>query len=54
MDDLDRCDGTLTKVTEGKVLVRELHRKRSVLVRAGHAYLPDDTATTASAMARGS
>ena len=35
----DRCDGTRTKVTEGKVLVRDLHRKRSVLVRAGHAYL---------------
>ena len=35
----DRCDGTLTKVTEGKVLVRDLHRKRKVMVRAGHAYL---------------
>src|SRR5215210_8104637 len=35
----DRCDGTLTKVREGKVLVRDLHRKRSVLLTAGHAYL---------------
>jgi streptogramin lyase len=35
----DRCDGTLTRVTQGKVSVRDLHRKRSVLVSAGHAYL---------------
>ena len=35
----DRCDGTLTRVTEGKVLVRDLRGKRSVMVRAGHAYL---------------
>ncbi|MEA2132555.1 MAG: virginiamycin lyase [Solirubrobacteraceae bacterium] len=35
----DRCDGTLTKVRAGKVLVRDLHRKRSVLLTAGHAYL---------------
>jgi len=35
----DRCDGTQTLVTQGKVLVRDLHRKRSVMVRAGHAYL---------------
>jgi streptogramin lyase len=35
----DRCDGTLTRVTQGAVSVRDLHRKRSVLVRAGHAYL---------------
>jgi streptogramin lyase len=35
----DRCDGTLTSVTEGKVLVRDLRRKRSVMVRAGSAYL---------------
>ena len=26
----DRCDGTLTKVSEGKVLVRDLRRSRSV------------------------
>jgi streptogramin lyase len=35
----DRCDGTLTRVTQGKVSVRDLHRERSVLVSAGHAYL---------------
>ena len=35
----DRCDGTLTKVTEGQVLVRDLHRKRNVLLSAGSAYL---------------
>ena len=27
------------RVSEGKVLVRDLHRKRSVLLTAGHAYL---------------
>ncbi len=35
----DRCIGTVTRVTEGKVLVRDLRKKRSVLVRAGDAYL---------------
>jgi hypothetical protein len=35
----DRCDGTLTRGTEGAVVVRELHRKRSTVVRAGHSYL---------------
>jgi hypothetical protein len=35
----DRCDGTLTRVTEGKVLVRDLRRVHSVLLTAGHAYL---------------
>jgi virginiamycin B lyase len=35
----DRCDGTLTKVRRGKVLVRDLRRKHSVLLTAGHAYL---------------
>jgi hypothetical protein len=35
----DRCDGTLTRVTQGKVLVRDLRRHRSVLLRAGRAYL---------------
>jgi hypothetical protein len=36
---VDRCDGTLTRVKEGKVLVRDLRRKRSVLVGAGRSYL---------------
>jgi hypothetical protein len=35
----DRCDGTLTSVSKGSVSVRDLHRKRAVLVRAGHSYL---------------
>ena len=35
----DRCDGTLTKVTRGTVQVRDLRRKKTVTVRAGHSYL---------------
>ena len=35
----DRCDGTLTRVTKGSVLVRDFVRKRSIIVRAGHRYL---------------
>jgi hypothetical protein len=35
----DRCDGTLTRVTHGSVAVRDLHRQRTVIVRAGHRYL---------------
>lgn len=35
----DRCDGTLTRVSDGAVSVRDLRRKRSVLVEAGHSYL---------------
>jgi hypothetical protein len=35
----DRCDGTLTKVTRGRVVVRDFRRKRNVVVRAGHSYL---------------
>jgi streptogramin lyase len=35
----DRCDGTLTRVTNGAVLVRDFRRHLSVLVRAGHSYL---------------
>ena len=31
----DRCDGTLTKVTRGSVVVRDFRRRRSVTVRAG-------------------
>jgi streptogramin lyase len=36
---VDRCDGTLTRVTDGSVLVRDFRRHRSVVVRAGHTYL---------------
>jgi hypothetical protein len=35
----DRCGGTLTRVTEGAVVVRDLRRRRNVVVRAGHSYL---------------
>jgi len=35
----DTCAGTRTTVTEGAVSVRDLHRRRSVLVHAGHSYL---------------
>jgi hypothetical protein len=35
----DTCAGTLTKVTRGVVSVRDLQRKRTVTVRAGHSYL---------------
>ena len=35
----DRCDGTLTRVSKGSVSVRELHRKRTVIVNAGQSYL---------------
>jgi hypothetical protein len=35
----DRCDGTLTRVTQGSVLVRDFKRKRNKVVRAGKQYL---------------
>jgi hypothetical protein len=35
----DTCAGTRTTVTEGSVSVRDVHRKRPVIVRAGHTYL---------------
>jgi Tol biopolymer transport system component len=35
----DRCDGTLTKVSRGRVVVRDFRRKRNILVRAGKSYL---------------
>ncbi|MDP9293429.1 MAG: hypothetical protein M3O90_03225, partial [Actinomycetota bacterium] len=35
----DRCDGTLVRVSRGRVAVRDLRRGRTVLVRAGHSYL---------------
>jgi streptogramin lyase len=36
---VDRCDGTLTKVTSGSVAVRDHVRHRTVVVRARHSYL---------------
>jgi hypothetical protein len=35
----DRCDGTLTKVTQGAVSVYDRRAHRTVLVTAGHSYL---------------
>jgi streptogramin lyase len=35
----DTCAGTLTVVRKGAVVVRDLARRRNVLVRAGHRYL---------------
>ena len=36
---VDRCNGTLTVVKKGVVSVRDLRRRRTVLVKAGHSYL---------------
>jgi virginiamycin B lyase len=36
---VDRCNGTLTVVKNGAVGVRDLRRRRTVLVKAGHSYL---------------
>jgi hypothetical protein len=35
---LDRCDGTLVRVTEGAVAVRDRRRGKTVVVRAGRSY----------------
>ena len=35
----DRCDGTLTRVSQGSVSVYDRGRHRTVVVRAGHSYL---------------
>jgi Ca2+-binding RTX toxin-like protein len=35
----DRCNGTLTRVIQGRVVVFDKVRKRNVRVRAGHSYL---------------
>jgi hypothetical protein len=35
----DRCDGTLTKVTRGRVTVRDFRRRKTIIVRAGKSYL---------------
>ena len=38
-DTIDRCDGTLVKVTQGSVLVRDLKKKRNIVVKKGRSYL---------------
>jgi len=35
----DRCDGTITRVRRGTVLVTNLKTKKTFVVRAGHSYL---------------
>ena len=35
----DRCDGTLTKVRRGRVVVRDFRLRKNVVVRAGKSYL---------------
>jgi hypothetical protein len=35
----DRCDGTLTKVTQSSVLINDFVRHITITVRAGHSYL---------------
>lgn len=36
---VDRCDGTLTRVAHGAVVVKDRHTHRAVVVKAGHSYL---------------
>ena len=38
---IDRCDGTLTKVTRGSVTVRDFRRKKTVTLRSGKRYLAE-------------
>jgi Ca2+-binding RTX toxin-like protein len=38
-DVIDRCDGTLTRVSRGRVAVRDFRRRRTILVRSGKSYL---------------
>src|SRR4051794_11489805 len=35
---VDRCDGTLTRVAHGAVVVKDRHTHRAVVVKAGHSY----------------
>jgi hypothetical protein len=45
----DRCEGTFTKVTRGTVQVRDLKRKKTITVKAGHSYLARAQRTTSKA-----
>ena len=36
---IDRCDGTLTRVRRGRVVVRDFRRGKTITVRAGRSYL---------------
>ena len=35
----DRCDGTLTRVLEGRVAVRDFAKRRTIVLRRGQRYL---------------
>jgi hypothetical protein len=35
----DRCDGTLTRVTSGRVVVRDFAKRRTIVLRRGQRYL---------------
>jgi hypothetical protein len=35
----DRCDGTLTRVTRGELVLQDLRRERSIVLGAGEGYL---------------
>ena len=35
----DTCKGTLTRVTEGAVVVRDIVKRKRMLVKAGESYL---------------
>ena len=37
----DRCDGTLTTVTRGRVAVRDFRRQKTIIVTAGKRYLAE-------------
>jgi hypothetical protein len=43
---VDRCDGTLTRVTHGTVSIHDTVTKKTVVVRAGHSYLSEAPTTT--------
>ena len=38
-DTVDRCDGTLIKVTKGRILVTDLKTKKKITLKAGKSYL---------------
>jgi hypothetical protein len=38
-DTTDRCDGTLTRVGSGVVVVRDLRKRRNITLRTGKSYL---------------
>jgi hypothetical protein len=38
-DTIDRCDGTLTRVKRGVVVVRDFRKRRNITLQAGKSYL---------------